>query len=94
MNSKLWCQTFNKDNKENLYETHLRTEAHINNLKKTELQWRNVNVDIRSSNWDKHIKSKKQLVDVGEENYITLDEPDASEDLVSEGFSGTQKPHP
>ena len=36
LNSKMRCETFNKDNKENFYETHLRTEAHIDNLKQTE----------------------------------------------------------
>ena len=53
---------------ENVYENHLRSQTHINNLKKTNVAWircETSNVEIRYTIWHKHVKSKKHLVNEG-----------------------------
>ena len=74
LKNKVKCETCNKEVNESLYENHLRTYTHINNLKNVNAGWKKCetfNFDIWSPICDNPKKSNEQTVGIAEGHYGT-----------------------
>ena len=62
------CETCNKDFLEKVNENPSRSQTHINNRIRDKLEWKSCgtcNIELRRTFCDKHIRSKKDIVNQG-----------------------------